>query len=97
MRINDLNTPGTQTADQTSQTGQTAQARLAGKESAGQKITSDSTVGGADQAEVSHLAQSLAAPGSGRLDHLRLEVQSGKYDVPAQAVAKALIEAHLKE
>lgn len=95
MRIDDLNrNPGTQT---TEQAGQAGQARLTGKESAGQKATNDAAVAGADQAEVSNLAQSLAAPASDRLDQLRLEVQSGKYDVPAQEVASAIIEAHLKD
>jgi anti-sigma28 factor (negative regulator of flagellin synthesis) len=46
---------------------------------------------------VSQLAQSLAAPDPGRIEQLRLEVQSGSYDVSAQAVAKALIDAHLSE
>jgi flagellar biosynthesis anti-sigma factor FlgM len=87
MRIDDLNrvpvTPGTE------QAGQTAQSR-----------TSEATVAGSvlsDQAEVSQLAQSLAAPDPGRIEQLRLEVQSGSYDVSAQAVAKALIDAHLSE
>jgi hypothetical protein len=50
---------------------------------------------GSDQAQLSALAQSLAASDSGRLEQLRLEVQSGSYDPPATAVANALIEAHL--
>jgi anti-sigma28 factor (negative regulator of flagellin synthesis) len=28
------------------------------------------------------------------LEQLRLDVQSGKYEVPAEAVAKAIIDAH---
>ncbi len=88
MRIDDLNptplTPGTE------KSGQAVQQRPAEK---------DAVAGSnqADQAEVSQLAQSLAAPDPGRIDQLRLQVQSGSYDVSAQAVANALIDAHLKE
>lgn len=57
----------------------------------------ESTVtAGSDQADVSQLAQALAAHGPERIEQLRLEVQSGKYDVSAETVAKALIEAHFK-
>lgn len=95
MRIDDLNrNPGTQNTEQAGQTGQT---RSVGKESVGQSLPDSTSVAGADEAEVSHLAQSLAAPASERLEQLRLEVQSGSYDVPAQAVANALIEAHLND
>ena len=51
----------------------------------------------ADQADISRLAQSLAAPEASRVEQLRLQVESGSYDVSAEAVAKALIEAHLTE
>lgn len=95
MRIDDFNrTSLTQGAEQS---GQTNQARAVGKEPLGNNVADSSSVAGTDQAEVSHLAQSLAAPASERLEQLRLEVQSGKYDVPAEAVANALIEAHLKD
>jgi anti-sigma28 factor (negative regulator of flagellin synthesis) len=87
MRIDDLNrapvTPGTE------QAGQSALSRA-----------SEGTVAGSvqpDQAEVSQLAQSLAAPDPGRIEQLRMEVQSGSYDVSAQAVANAVIDAHLSE
>jgi anti-sigma28 factor (negative regulator of flagellin synthesis) len=50
-----------------------------------------------DQAEISQLAQSLATPSADRVEQLRLEVQSGKYDVSAEAVAAAIIDSHLKE
>jgi anti-sigma28 factor (negative regulator of flagellin synthesis) len=87
MRIDDLNrvpvTPGTEQAGQTAQP-QTSEATVPGSEQP-------------DQAEVSQMAQSLAAPDPGRIEQLRLEVQSGSYDVSAQAVANALIEAHLNE
>jgi anti-sigma28 factor (negative regulator of flagellin synthesis) len=95
MRIDDLNrAPGTQGTEQSGQTGQT---RAPGKDSLGNNLSDKEAVTGADQAEVSHVAQSLAAPGSGRIEQLRLEIQSGNYDVSAQAVASALIEAHVKD
>jgi flagellar biosynthesis anti-sigma factor FlgM len=52
---------------------------------------------GSDQAEISQLAQSLATPDTNRVEQLRLQVQSGNYDVSAEAVAAAIIEAHLRE
>ncbi len=88
MRINDLNpTPLT---EGTEKSGQPVQQRPGEK---------DAVAGSnqADQAEVSQLAQSLAAPDPGRIEQLRLQVQSGSYGVSAQAVANALIDAHLKE
>lgn len=62
-----------------------------------QRSQEKDSVGRSDQADVSHLAQSLAAPDPERIEQLRLQVQSGNYDVSAQAVAHALIEAHLKD
>jgi anti-sigma28 factor (negative regulator of flagellin synthesis) len=50
-----------------------------------------------DQAEISQLAQSVATPHADRTEQLRLEVQSGKYDVSAEALAAAIIDSHLKE
>jgi len=100
MRIDDFNpSSGTQS---TEQSGQAAQTRAAEKESLGKNRPDSNAVSGTDHAEVSQLAQSLTvapatAPSSARLEQLRMEVQSGKYDVPAQAVASALIEAHLKD
>ena len=85
MRIDDLNrasaTPGAEKA------GQAAQPFSAEKESGA----------GSDHVEVSLAAQALATPDPGRIDQLRLQVQSGSYHVPAQAVASALIDAHLNE
>jgi flagellar biosynthesis anti-sigma factor FlgM len=87
MRIDDLNrNPVTQVSEKS---GQTAQSRPHEKEK--------ESVAGSDQAEVSHLAQSLAASDPDRIDRLRLQVQSGTYDVSAQTVAKTLIDAHLKD
>jgi flagellar biosynthesis anti-sigma factor FlgM len=95
MRIDDLNrTPGTQA---TEQSGQTAQTRAPSQDSPGTNLLDKAAAAGADQAEVSQLAQSLAAPDSGRIEQLRAAVESGSYDVSAQAVASALIEAHLSE
>jgi anti-sigma28 factor (negative regulator of flagellin synthesis) len=85
MRIDDLNrTPATPGAEKSEQT---AQEHPAEKE----------VVSSSDQAEVSHLAQSLAAPDSSRVEQLRLQVQSASYDVSAQVVANSLIDAHLRE
>ena len=90
MRIDDLNrTPVTQG---TEQSGQTAQKRAEGKDP-----LENGGVAGSDQADVSHVAQTLAPPDPGRIEQLRLQVQSGSYDVSAQTVANALIDAHLKE
>ena len=84
MRIDDLNrTPVTSSAEKSAQAGQ-------------QHAQQKEAAAGSDHAEVSHLAQALATPDPGRIEQLRLEVQSGTYDVSAQTVAKALIEAHLK-
>jgi flagellar biosynthesis anti-sigma factor FlgM len=86
MRIDDLNrapvTSGTE------KSGQSAQ----------QRSTENDAVAGSnqDQAEVSHLAQSLAAADPSRIEQLRLQVESGTYEVPAQSVASTLIDAHLK-
>jgi anti-sigma28 factor (negative regulator of flagellin synthesis) len=85
MRIDDLNrTPGTQS---TEKAGQTVQQRPADAES----------LAGSDQAEVSNLAQPLAGHDPARVEQLRLQVQSGNYNVSANAVASALIEAHVNE
>ena len=85
MRIDDLNR--TPVANGPEKSEQTAQQRPPEKDS----------VAVSDQAEVSDLAQSLASPDPSRIEQLRLQVQSGSYDVSAQAVADALINAHLKE
>jgi anti-sigma28 factor (negative regulator of flagellin synthesis) len=85
MPIDDLNrTPVTLV---TETAGQTAQHGTVGKDA----------VVGSDQAEVSHMAQSLSAPEPGRIEELRLQVQSGSYEVSPQSVANALIDAHLTE
>lgn len=52
---------------------------------------------GTDQAQVSQLAQALAPQNPNRLEQLRLQVQSGKYDVSAEVVANAIIDAHTRE
>jgi anti-sigma28 factor (negative regulator of flagellin synthesis) len=87
MRIDDLNrTPLTQG---TEKTDAAAQKRAEEKDG--------SLPAAADQANVSELAQALASRDPQRLEQLRLDVQSGKYNVSAEAVAKAIIEAHAKE
>ncbi len=52
---------------------------------------------GSDHAEISQLAQSLATPNADRVEQLRLQVQSGQYDVSAETLAAAVISAHLKD
>lgn len=88
MRIDDLNrTPVTQGTEKSGQTSQQ------------HPQDNDAVVGSeqSDQAQVSHLAQSLAAADPGRIEQLQLQVQSGNYDVSPQAVANSVIDAHLKE
>jgi anti-sigma28 factor (negative regulator of flagellin synthesis) len=52
---------------------------------------------GTDQAEVSQLAKALSTSDPARLEQLRLQVQSGTYEVNSGATAKSIINAHLKE
>ena len=86
MRIDDLNrTPLTQAAEQT---GQAAEKRALEKSGVGD---------GADQARVSELAQALSKGDPARLEQLRLQVESGKYEVSTEVLAKSIVEAHLKE
>ena len=88
MRIDDLNrapvTPGTERTDATAN-----QQRPAGQ--------GKDAVAGSDQADVSPLAQALSANAPSRIDELRLAVQSGKYNVSAEAVAGAIVDAHIAE
>ena len=87
MRIDDLNrTPQTQSTDKTEQAAQ--------KRSLEQQNTATA---GTDQAEVSQLAKALTASDPQRIEQLRLEVQSGKYNVSADALAKSIVDSHLKE
>ncbi len=93
MRIDDLNrTPAAQSAEKTDQTAQ-QRPGTPGKDG----------VPGSDQAEVSSLARVLSAHDSApvrdssRIEQLRLDVQSGKYNVPADAVAGAIVDAHLTD
>lgn len=90
MRIDDLNRGSVTTG--TEQSGSVGTERNVGKDS-----PQKDAVAGSDQADVSQLAQSLTAgSGSGRVEQLRLEVQSGNYDVSSDVVANSIIEAHLK-
>ena len=87
MRIDDLNrTPaslGTEKADPA------AQNPGLGKDS--------KSVAAGDQADVSQLAHALSLQDPQRLEQLRLEVQSGSYSVSADALAKAIVDQHLKD
>jgi flagellar biosynthesis anti-sigma factor FlgM len=88
MRIDDLNR-----APLTQETGKTEQA--AADKRALEK--DPKAARGTDQAEVSQMAQALSTGDPKRLEQLRLAVQSGKYEVPAEAVAKAIIDHHTRE
>ncbi len=84
MRIDDLNR-----APLTPETGKTEQP--AGKSA----LEKDSKAArGTDQADVSQMAQALTTGDPQRLEQLRLAVQSGKYEVSAEAVAQAIIDHH---
>jgi len=88
MRIDDLNrTPLAQGAEKTDQAADT---RALEKDN-------NSVAGGADQADVSQLAQTLLSRDPSRLEQLRLEVQSGKYEVSAETLANSIIDAHMSE
>ena len=50
----------------------------------------------ADQVDISQLAETVSSADPRRLEQLRLEVQSGTYKVSAEAVAKSIVEEHLK-
>jgi len=87
MRIDDLNrTPQNQGAEKASQ--------AADKRAAQQK---PGTADPVDHAEVSDVARGLSAKDPQRIEQLRLEVESGRYNVSSEAVAKAIISQHLKE
>lgn len=86
MRINDLNLNRAADAQATQSIGQNASQRTADKQAANTT----------DQAEVSNLAQSLSASDPGRIEELRLQVQSGTYNVSAETVASSVIDAHLQ-
>jgi len=87
MRIDDLNrSPLAQGAEKTDQTAQNRASEKNGLPAAS-----------SDQANVSALAHALSARDPQRLEQLRLEVQSGKYNVPAQTVANSIIDAHLED
>jgi flagellar biosynthesis anti-sigma factor FlgM len=89
MRIDDLNHASATPSPEKS--GQVTTQRPPGDSQQGRAAAS-----GADHASVSQLAQSLAAPDPGRIEQLRLQVESGNYEVPAQAIAGAIIDAHLQ-
>jgi flagellar biosynthesis anti-sigma factor FlgM len=86
MRIDDLNrTPLTQSTEKTDQAAE--------KRALDQNSVSDSS----DQAEVSQLAQALSTSDPARLEQLRLQVESGTYQVSPDALAQSIINAHSKE
>ena len=49
-----------------------------------------------DQADVSVLAQALTSRDAERVEELRLAVESGNYNVPAEVLANSIIDSHLK-
>jgi anti-sigma28 factor (negative regulator of flagellin synthesis) len=87
MRIDDLNrTPITQGAEKTDQAAEK------------RALEKNSTVAdGTDQAEVSQLAKALSSGDPARLEQLRMQVQSGTYNVSSGALAESIINAHFKE
>jgi anti-sigma28 factor (negative regulator of flagellin synthesis) len=88
MRIDDLNrttvTQGAQQAEQTSE-------KRASEKSGGLRAASG------DQANVSSLAHALSSRDAQKLEQLRLEVRSGKYNVPAGEIANSIISSYLKD
>ncbi len=52
---------------------------------------------GADNAEISPLARALQTSDPQRLERLRLDVQSGRYQVSGDSVAKAIVNDALSE
>jgi len=87
MRIDDLNrTPLAQGAERPDSADPK---RESGKNT--------SAAGATDQADVSELAQALAAPDPKRIEQLRAAVESGTYQVSAEAVARAIVDAHIGE
>jgi anti-sigma28 factor (negative regulator of flagellin synthesis) len=92
MRIDDLNrapftesTPGAQGTNKSETAGNAQSAN-------------QDPVGGAegsDQSDISVLAQSLTAADPSRIEQLRMQVESGTYEVSAASLANALIDAHL--
>ena len=88
MRIDDLNRPPL-----TQEAGKTEQAA----DKRGLEKDPKAAAGGTDRAEVSQMAQALSTGDPQRLEQLRLAVQSGKYEVPAEAVANAIIDHHTRE
>jgi anti-sigma28 factor (negative regulator of flagellin synthesis) len=88
MRIDDLNrtavTKGAQQAEQTSE-------KRSSEKSGGLQAASG------DQADVSSLAHALSARDGQRLEQLWLEIQSGKYNAPADQIANSIISSHLKD
>jgi anti-sigma28 factor (negative regulator of flagellin synthesis) len=83
MRIHDVNrAPGAQKAEPAVQKPR------------GEKEGGSGGSTGAKQAGVSELAQALTSSDPERLEQLRLAVQYGNYDVPAEAVAKAIVDHH---
>jgi flagellar biosynthesis anti-sigma factor FlgM len=87
MRIDDLSR--TPLAQETGKTEQSADKRLREKDSMSAR--------GTDQAEVSQMGKALAATDPQRIEQLRLAVQSGKYEVSANVIAKAIIDTHTRE
>jgi flagellar biosynthesis anti-sigma factor FlgM len=86
MRIDDLNrTPLTQGTEKTDQAAE--------KRALEKTVTGDGT----DKVDVSQFAQALATRDPARLEELRQAVQSGKYEVSAEAVAKSILNTHIQE
>ncbi len=84
MRIDDLNrTPLAQGAEKP----EAADLQRSPEKSRG-------AAGGTDRADVSDLAQALASADPKRIEQLQAAVEAGTYQVPAEALANAIIDAH---
>ncbi|HYK18090.1 MAG TPA: flagellar biosynthesis anti-sigma factor FlgM [Bryobacteraceae bacterium] len=88
MRADDLNRTAVRRGAQ--QAEETSEKRASEK-------SGDLQAASGDQANVSSLARALSSRDAQKLEQLRLEVQSGKYNVPAGEIANSIISSHLKD
>ena len=84
MRIDDLN--------RAQQTEATQRSEQAGERVKNELEPRQST----DRIDLSQLAETVSSPDPRRLEQLRLEVQNGTYKVSAEAIAKSIVDEHLK-
>jgi len=87
MRIDDLNRPPAPASAEKADAAVQQRPGGSGKDA----------ISRSDQADVSPLARALSTQDPGRIDQLRLQVQSGTYGVSADVVASSIIDAHIAE